>query len=111
MGEILTSHGKSAAYRFGAAREFIEGRLRLGTVAFSLSDFREESKLSRLASRRQLERLGRWVAKLPRKDFYLIVAPEHRGMGAPPPEASAVGAVSSAVAVHVASRRWLSFFR
>ena len=27
------------------------------------------------------------------------------------PEPTAVGAISSAVAVHVASRRWLSFFR
>jgi hypothetical protein len=27
------------------------------------------------------------------------------------PEPTAVGAVSSACAVHVASRRWLSFFR
>jgi len=27
------------------------------------------------------------------------------------PEPTAVGAVRSAVAVHVASRRWLSFFR
>jgi len=27
------------------------------------------------------------------------------------PEPTAVGAVSSAVAVHAASRRWLSFFR
>jgi hypothetical protein len=27
------------------------------------------------------------------------------------PEPTAAGAVSSAVAVHVASRRWLSFFR
>jgi len=27
------------------------------------------------------------------------------------PEPTAVGAVSSAVAVHVVSRRWLSFFR
>jgi hypothetical protein len=27
------------------------------------------------------------------------------------PEPTAVGAVSSAVAVHVAGRRWLSFFR
>jgi hypothetical protein len=27
------------------------------------------------------------------------------------PEPTAVGAVSSAVAVHVTSRRWLSFFR
>ena len=27
------------------------------------------------------------------------------------PEPTAVGAVSSAIAVHVTSRRWLSFFR
>jgi hypothetical protein len=27
------------------------------------------------------------------------------------PEPSAVGAISSAIAAHVASRRWLSFFR
>jgi hypothetical protein len=27
------------------------------------------------------------------------------------PEPTAVGAVSSAIAVHVVSRRWLSFFR
>jgi len=27
------------------------------------------------------------------------------------PEPTAVGAVSSAIAVHAASRRWLSFFR
>jgi len=27
------------------------------------------------------------------------------------PEPTAVGACSSAIAVHVASRRWLSFFR
>ena len=27
------------------------------------------------------------------------------------PEPTAVGAVSSAIAVHIASRRWLSFFR
>jgi hypothetical protein len=27
------------------------------------------------------------------------------------PEPTAVGAVSSAIAVHVANRRWLSFFR
>jgi hypothetical protein len=35
-------------------------------------------------------------------------------MSQPPnksPEPTAVGAVSSAVAVHVASRRWLNFFR
>jgi hypothetical protein len=37
-----------------------------------------------------------------------------RNMGQMPnksPEPTAVGAVSSAIAVHVTSRRWLSFFR
>ena len=46
---------------------------------------------------------------------FLFVEPVVRGLqGLPPnksPEPTAVGAVSSAVAVHAASRRWLSFFR
>jgi hypothetical protein len=41
--------------------------------------------------------------------YHIFVSVDH-----PPnktPEPTAVGACSSAVAVHVASRRWLSFFR
>jgi hypothetical protein len=34
-----------------------------------------------------------------------------KAMKTTPAPATSVGAVSSAIAVHVASRRWLSFFR
>jgi hypothetical protein len=68
----------------GVARAFIEGFLRRGLVAFPLGDLLKETGLSALAARRQLVRLGAWVVKVSRKEFYLIVSPEHRAMGAPP---------------------------
>jgi len=40
-----------------------------------------------------------------------ILLPEVRFMDVWPNKPTAVGAVSSAVAVHVVSRRWLSFIR
>jgi hypothetical protein len=40
------------------------------------------------------------------REYFRRVTPPNKS-----PEPTAVGAVSSAVAVHVASRRWLSFFR
>jgi FlaA1/EpsC-like NDP-sugar epimerase len=44
--------------------------------------------------------------------LYLRLHPmEHKSPPNKSPEPTAVGAGSSAVAVHVASRRWLSFFR
>ena len=72
--------------QIGAAEAFIDARLALGRVAFSLADFTKESGLSAIAAKRQLSRLGNKVARVsPRQPFYLIVAPEHRAMGAPPP--------------------------
>ena len=71
--------------QIGAAEAFIDARLALGRVAFSLADFTKESGLSAIAAKRQLSRLGNKVARVsPRQPFYLIVAPEHRAMGAPP---------------------------
>jgi hypothetical protein len=49
VDEIVTSTNESAAYRSEAARQFIEGRLRLGMVAFPLSDFQKESKANLLS--------------------------------------------------------------
>jgi hypothetical protein len=44
------------------------------------------SGLSALAAKRQLSRLrGKVVRISPRQPFYLILSPEHRSMGAPPP--------------------------
>src|ERR1700728_3791746 len=72
--------------RFGAARAFIDSRLASGHVAFSLADFIKETGLSMIAAKRQLFRLRDMVIRVsPRQPFYLIVEPEHRSMGAPPP--------------------------
>jgi len=71
--------------QIGAAEAFIDARLALGRVAFSLADLTKESGLSAIAAKRQLSRLCDKVTRVsPRQPFYLIVAPEHRAMGAPP---------------------------
>ena len=58
----------------------------LGRVAFSLEELTKESGLSAIAAKFQLLRLrGKVVRVSPRQPFYLIVSPEHRSMGAPPP--------------------------
>src|ERR1051326_8276774 len=72
--------------RIGAAEGFIEARMGLGRVAFSLDELTKESRLSAIAARFQLLRLrGKAVRVSPRQPFFLIVGPEHRSMGAPPP--------------------------
>jgi hypothetical protein len=71
--------------QIGAAEAFIDARQALGRVAFSLDDFTKESGLSAIAAKFQLLRLRAKVARISRRQaFYLIVAPEHRAMGAPP---------------------------
>jgi AbiEi antitoxin C-terminal domain len=71
--------------RIGAAEAFIDARLALGRVAFSLADLVKESGLSAIAAKRQVSRLaGKVVRVSPRQPFFLIVGPEHRSMGAPP---------------------------
>lgn len=63
----------------------MEARLALGRVAFSLEDLASETGLSAIAARFQLLRLGPKVVRVsPRQPFFLIVGPEHRGLGAPP---------------------------
>jgi hypothetical protein len=69
----------------GAARAFVEGRLASGRVAFALADLAQETGLSVTAARNQLLRLGTQVTRVsPRQQFFLIVSPEHRAVGAPP---------------------------
>ena len=71
--------------QIGAAEAFIDAHLALGRVAFSLADLTKESGLSAIAAKRQLSRLGGKVTRVsPRQPFYLIIAPEHRAIGAPP---------------------------
>ena len=69
----------------GAAEAFIEARMGLGRVAFSLHELMKESGLSAIAAKFQLLRLrGKVIRVSPRQPFFLIVGPEHRIMGAPP---------------------------
>lgn len=76
----------SASRLIGAAEAFIDRRLALGRVAFSLAELANESGLSDIAARFQLLRLrGKVIRVSPRQPFYLIVSPEHRSLGAPPP--------------------------
>jgi len=72
--------------RSGAAKAYCDARLALGRVTLDLSDLVKASGLSALAAKRQLSRLRGEVVRIsPRQSFYLILSPEHRSMGAPPP--------------------------
>jgi AbiEi antitoxin C-terminal domain len=69
----------------GAAARFIDARLAVGGVAFPLADLVKETGLSITAARNQLLRLGNRVVRPAQKhQFFLIVGPEHRSVGAPP---------------------------
>lgn len=74
-----------ATRQIGAADAFVETRMALGRVAFSLEELTKESGLSAIAAKFQLLRLrGKVVRVSPRQPFFLSVSPEHRSMGAPP---------------------------
>jgi len=71
--------------QIGAAEAFIDKRLALGRVAFSLAEFLKESGLSAIAAKYQLLRLRDKVVRISRRQpFFLIVGPEYRSIGAPP---------------------------
>ena len=76
---------KSKSRMDGSADAFIDQRLASGRVAFPLADLVKETGLSVTAARNQLLRLGNRVTRVsPRQQFFLIVSPEHRAVGAPP---------------------------
>ena len=67
------------------AEKFIDKRLALGRVTFSLDELTKESGISTIAAKHQLKRLhGKAIRVSPRQPFFLIISPEHRAMGAPP---------------------------
>jgi hypothetical protein len=71
--------------RIGAASAFIDARLAAGSVAFPLRDLVKETGLSAAAAKNQLLRLGSQIVRVSRpQQFFLIVSPEHRLVGAPP---------------------------
>src|SRR2546427_13176975 len=76
---------KSKSRLDGSADAFINQRLALGRVAFPLTELVKETGLSVTAARNQLLRLGNRVTRVsPRHQFFLIISPEHRAVGAPP---------------------------
>ena len=71
--------------RIGAASAFIDARIAAGRVAFPLSDLVKETGLSFTAAKNQLLRLGSQIVRVSRpQQFFLVVNPEHRLLGAPP---------------------------
>ena len=78
-----------------AGRSISMSKLRIDLVGFSSRRFCAAGKCGAVISAFDFMMLGLKDSQWPNKS----------------PEPTAVGAVSSAVAVHVASRRWLSFFR
>ena len=69
----------------GSAGAFIDQRLASGCVAFPLADLVKKSGLAVTVARNQLLRLENRVTRVsPRRQFFLIVSPEHRAVGAPP---------------------------
>jgi hypothetical protein len=76
---------KSKTRMDGSAAAFIDQQLASGCVAFPLADLVKETGLSVTAARNQLLRLGNQATRVtPRQQFFLIVSPEHRAVGAPP---------------------------
>lgn len=74
-----------AARFVGAASKFIDAKLALGKVSFTLDELTAATHLSVIAARNQLLRLQEKVTRVsPRQPFFLIVPAEHRVNGAPP---------------------------
>jgi hypothetical protein len=68
-----------------AAQAFIEAKIAAGRSAFPLAEFIQLTGLSIAAGRQRLLRLRHQVVRPTRKhQFFLMVAPEHRDVGAPP---------------------------
>jgi hypothetical protein len=67
----------------GAANRFIHAKLATGFASFSLEALTDNTGLSVIAAKNQLLRLkGRPVRVSPRQQYFLIVQPAHRAVGA-----------------------------
>jgi hypothetical protein len=68
----------------GAAAAFLDAKLAEGRASFSMLELESNTGLTHAAAKQQLLRLKQ-VRRISRKqDFFLIVRPEERQMGAPP---------------------------
>lgn len=78
---------ESKPYLTGSARRFINERLASGIVSFTLAELSAGTGLSIVAAKNQLLRLKDLVVRVsPRQQFFLIIQPVHRSIGAPPVE-------------------------
>ncbi|HPC61937.1 MAG TPA: type IV toxin-antitoxin system AbiEi family antitoxin [Verrucomicrobiota bacterium] len=85
MGTMNMPKHSPESRRVGAAAAFVEARMALGRVAFSLEELLQGTGLSAIAAKFQLLRLRNKVTRVsPRQPFFLIISPEHRSLGAPP---------------------------
>ena len=83
--DVNMKQSQSKSRMDGSADAFMDQRLASGRVAFPLADLVKETGLSVTAARNQLLRLRNRVTRVsPRHQFFLIVSPEHRAVGAPP---------------------------
>jgi hypothetical protein len=77
----------SKTYLIGAARNFVNSKLARGVVSFPLQEMTEATGLSVVAAKNQLLHLDDMIARVsPRQQYFLIIQPEHRTIGAPPVE-------------------------
>lgn len=77
---------RTGAYATGSAADFVDRCLADGKVAFALAELCTASGLTPSVAAKQLRRLAARVVPLyPRAGYFLIVTPEHRDAGAPPP--------------------------
>src|SRR6266567_2740360 len=85
MANNISKRNYSNKVSSKGAQAFIETKTAVGRAAFPLSEFVNDTGLSITAARHRLLRLGGRVVRPTRKhQFFLIVAPEHRAVGAPP---------------------------
>jgi len=85
MANNILKHPQAKKVPSKAAQAFVDTKTAAGRAAFPLSELVNDTGLSITAARHRLLRLGGRVVRPTRKhQFFLIVAPEHRVVGAPP---------------------------
>ena len=78
---------ETKTYRSGAVAGFVDAKLAGGSVSFSFSELTTQTGLSAIAAKNQLLRLKNAVTRVsPRQQYFLIIQPAHRSIGAPPVE-------------------------
>jgi len=81
----ITPSSQAATRQVGVAARYVDEVASRGRASFTLADLCAATGLSHKAARDQIDHLeNRAVRITPRKDFFVIVRPEQRAIGAPP---------------------------